>query len=228
MIQRNDLYDYGKYIYQNDDYFKFSLDSILLAEFVKFKKGQRVLDICCGNAPVPLILATKEKTLTIEAVEIQKSIYDLAKRSIDESGFSNITIYNCDAKEYIAKEKYDIVTCNPPYFKVTKDSMLNDNVVKRNARHETLIELNDIVRVAKTNLKENGKLYIVHRVERLIDTINLMDQYKFGIRRICFVYTTNKNAEFFLIEGELNKKNDPKVRSICIEKYKTYKNIFEE
>lgn len=229
MIQKNDLFDYGKYIYQDDKYFKFSLDSILLAEFVKFKKNQRILDICCGNAPIPLILSTKDESLKIDAVEIQREIFDLAQKSIFESGFKNISIYNIDAKNYSSCDKYDIVTCNPPYFKVTEKSMLNDNIIKRNARHETLISLEQVVKVAKRNLKETGKLYIVHKVNRLLDTINYLEQNKFGVRRICFVYTSkNINAEFFLIEGELSKKNDPKVESIFIENRLTYKNIFEE
>ena len=34
----NDLYDYGLKIYQDTEKFKFSLDSLLLAEFVELKK----------------------------------------------------------------------------------------------------------------------------------------------------------------------------------------------
>ena len=57
----NDLYDYeGLKIYQYEDGFKFSLDSILLAEFVEIKQGiGTIVDFCTGNAPVPMILSTK-------------------------------------------------------------------------------------------------------------------------------------------------------------------------
>ena len=60
-IVKNDLYDYyGFSIYQDEDNFKFSLDSILLAEFVDIdKKSNNIVDLCTGNAPVPLILSTK-------------------------------------------------------------------------------------------------------------------------------------------------------------------------
>lgn len=229
MAIKNDLYDYGTFIYQDDRYFKFSLDSILLAEFVRTKSDQKVLDLCCGNAPIPLILKIKNPLLKIDAIEIQTEIYTLAKRSIEESGFTDINVYNCDAKNYINNEKYDIVTCNPPYFAVNSTSLLNDNIVKRNARHETLITLEDIISTTKKNLKENGKFYIVHRTSRFLDVINKLQKYKLGIRRICFVYTGNSNnAEFFLIESELNKKDDPKVSSINIRGRKSYKNIFEE
>jgi tRNA1(Val) A37 N6-methylase TrmN6 len=57
-IVKNDLYDYnGLKIYQYDDRFKFSLDSILLAEFVELKPSiKTIVDFCSGNAPVPMIL----------------------------------------------------------------------------------------------------------------------------------------------------------------------------
>ena len=50
MIVKNDLYDYkNRYIYQDTDFFKFSIDSILLAEFVDRKdlKGN-ILDTTIG------------------------------------------------------------------------------------------------------------------------------------------------------------------------------------
>ena len=55
---KNDLFDYIPYkIYQDDQFFKFSLDSILLAEYVDKKfKNKKVIDLCCGNAAIPLIL----------------------------------------------------------------------------------------------------------------------------------------------------------------------------
>ena len=77
----NDLYDYdGLKIYQYEDKFKFSLDSILLAEFVELKANTRVIvDFCTGNAPVPLILTTKTNS-RIYGFEIQPNIAKLAKK----------------------------------------------------------------------------------------------------------------------------------------------------
>ena len=107
--------------------------------------------------------------------------------------------------------------------------MLNDNAVKRIARHEVLITIDDIIITAKKNLKENGKLYIVHRTNRLVDVLDCLHKYKFGIRKICFIYTKDsQNAEFFLVESRLNSKDDPKVSSVYTKGKSTYKNIFKE
>ena len=82
-LVKNDLFDYpNRYIYQYEDGFKFSIDSILLAEFVDIKKTTKtILDMCTGNAPIPLIISTKTNK-QILGFEIQKEIYDLAIMSV--------------------------------------------------------------------------------------------------------------------------------------------------
>ena len=125
---KNDLFDYGLQIYQYEDSFKFSLDSILLAEFVDLKPSiKTIVDFCTGNAPVPLILSTKTKA-KIYGFEIQNNIYDLAKMSVAANNLTDqIEIYNADLKEaleYTLPESIDVVTCNPPYFKASFKSAL--------------------------------------------------------------------------------------------------------
>lgn len=230
MTTLNDLYDYGLKIYQDTDFFKFSIDSILLAEFVNFHSHDRILDICTGNVPIPMILSQKDESLSIDGVEIQKEIYDLATKSIQINNLEDrIHILNEDIKEAPITEKYDIVTCNPPYFKVSGTSLKNENKIKQIARHEVHLTLEETVQLAAKFLKEQGKFYMVHRTERFLDTVKLLEKNKLGIRRIVFVYTKkDKKAEFFLIEASKCKKTDPKIYSIYTEGLKTYQNMFEE
>ena len=42
MVVLNDLFDYGLKIYQDENKFKFSLDSLLLAEFTNIKKSDKM------------------------------------------------------------------------------------------------------------------------------------------------------------------------------------------
>lgn len=228
MIVINDLYDYGLKIYQNTDYFKFSLDSILLGEFVKLKNNYTILDMCTGNAPIPLILSTKNSTINIDCVEVQAEVFELATKSIKLNFLEDkIKIHNIDIKEYYPNKKYDIVTCNPPYFKSLKTTEKNNNPVKCLARHEILITLEEIIPLAKKFLKENGTFYLVQRVERFLETIDLLQKNSFGIRNVVFINTKKcQNAEIFLIEASLSKKSDLKVKTLDIYNLKTYKNIF--
>ena len=227
----NDLYDYGYYIYQNPDYFKFSIDSVLLAEFVcVHKKKNKVLDLCSGNAPVPMILSIKYgDRVDITGVELQDEIYELGKDSIEYNKFNNIKFIKEDVKNIpnVLKEKYDIITCNPPYFEVTGVN-INDNEVKAIARHEITCTLEDCIRVASSHIEYNGLFYMVHKDFRLADIIILLNKYNFGIKRIIPIYNDETSeCTSIIVESVYKGKDYVKIgKSIYINKYKSYKNIF--
>lgn len=218
----NDLYDTGFKIYQSKDYFKFSLDSLLLANFVEFNFTDKlVLDLCTGNAPVPIILSENKK-IKIYGFELQKEIYELAVKSIKVNQIDNVEIINDDVKNslnYFPGNNFDIVTCNPPYFKYTKNSIINENEIKSIARHEIKITLEDIIKIATKQLKAKGKFYIVHRSDRLIEIINYLNKYNFGIKKLQFVYSSfDANSSMVLIEAKKYCKNDVKVLKPIIKK----------
>lgn len=218
----NDLYDTGFKIYQSKNYFKFSLDSLLLANFVEFNYTDKlVLDLCTGNAPVPIILSENKK-VKIYGFELQKEIYELAVKSIKVNQIDNVVIINDDVKNsqnYFPGNNFDIVTCNPPYFKFTENSIINENEIKSIARHEIKITLEDIIKIAANQLKAKGKFYIVHRSERLIEIINYLNKYNFGIKKLQFVYSSiDANSSMVLIEAKKACKNDVKVLKPIIKK----------
>ena len=233
---KNDLFDYdGLKIYQYEDKFKFSLDSILLAEFVDLKSTTNtIVDFCTGNAPVPLILSTKCNA-KIYGFEIQKNIFKLARMSVKDNGLEErIDIINAnmkDAFEYLLHESVDAVTCNPPYFKYDKNSsLINDDEEKAIARHEITMKLDDIMIAARYILKNKAPLYIVHRCDRLEEIIDCLGKYSFKVKKLQFIYAGfNKDAIMVLIKATKNGKSGSLKVSppIDILKYKSYKGLFE-
>jgi len=230
----NDLFDYDLKIYQDSEKFKFSLDSLLLSEFVDIKKSDKnLLDLCSGNAPLPLILANNHD-INITGVEIQKEIYDLAVKSIMYNKLeSKIKMLNINAKDtnnYFPGNNFDIITCNPPFFKVNKNSLLNENKEKAMARHEISITLEEIIQVSSTLLKDNGKFYLVHRPERLEDIITLANKYNLHVKEIEFIYTKLTDyAIMVLLKFVKNANIGVKIKSKIINREtKTYKNIFKK
>ena len=232
-VVKNDLFDYGLEIFQDQDAFKFSLDSILLAEFVETKKEiNTIVDFCSGNGAVPLILSTRTNA-KIKGFEIQKNPYKLAFNSIklneleDRIKMVNDNLNNC--LEYVLPETVDVVTCNPPYFKYKKDSNINDYEEKAIARHEIETNLDSIIMSAKYILKNKGSFYMVHRPERLAEIFSVLEHYKFAIKKIQFIYSSNnKNALMVLIKATKNGLDGLIVNPpINVLNYKTYKGIFE-
>ena len=199
-------------IYQDDDYFAFSLDSVLLANFVNIKLSDKIIvDFCTGNAPVPMLMSFRTKA-RIFGVELQKEVYELGVDSVKENNMdSQISIINGDVKqvnEYFSSESVDIVTCNPPYFKYNDTSLTNQNDIKAIARHEVMLNLEDIMISAKYVLKNGGTFAMVHRPDRMIEIINIMQKYGFEPKKMRFVYPKNgKNANILLIEAIKNGKS---------------------
>ncbi len=233
-IVLNDLYDYDLKIYQYDTHFKFSIDSILLAEYVKItNRTKEILDLCTGNASVPLILSTKTKA-NIEAIEVQKDVYDLAVKSISYNKLDHqITVYNnniLDIKTIKGLKKYDIITCNPPYFKVDEKSYTNDFEPLAIARHEILVTLDDIFRIASEHLDSKGEFYLIHRLERLDEIIILGNKYKLNVKNIELIKTKEKNKpSMVLVRCIKNSKMGIKISNpVSIEGRTTYQDIFKE
>ena len=214
MKEINDLYDYGYKIVQNSDYFKFSLDSMLLANFVNINMADsKLLDFCTGNCPIPIILSNSIKNIV--AFEVQKEIYELGDESLKLNNINNVKLINDDIKNidnYYEDGYFDIITCNPPYFKVIDSSRINDNNVKAIARHEILIKLEDIVSLAYKFLRDKGKLYIVYRPDRLMELLKLFDKYKFGVKKLqCCYNNSESSSSMILIEAMKNGQDDLKI-----------------
>lgn len=203
-------------IVQDNEMFNFSLDSVLLPNFVTLNKNiSNILDIGTGNAPIPLILSTKTEA-NITGVEIQKEVYDQAVQSVKINNLENrIKIINSDIKEIYENfdtESFDVITCNPPFFEVTEESNLNKNEYKTIARHEIHLNLDDVFKISKKLLKNNGVIAMVHRPERLVQIIETMKKYNIEPKRIRFVYPKiNKEANILLIEGRKNGNSGIKI-----------------
>ncbi len=222
MRVKNRLLNFGdNIIYQDDECFLFSLDSVLLANFVTIKlTDKKIIDLCSGNAPIPMLMSFRTKA-RIFGVEIQKNIYDMGYASIKENKMDEqITLINSDVKMIDKKfesETFDIVTCNPPYFKYQNDSLINERMEKTIARHEVLINLEEVIRTSKYLLKNGGTFAMVHRPDRLIEIINMMQKYGIEPKKIRFVYPKkDKEANILLIEGVKNGKNGMKILSPLI------------
>lgn len=203
----NDLLGYKNLkIYQNTEMFSFSLDSVLLANFVKINKNvKKILDIGTGNAPIPLILSTKTNS-KITAVEIQEDVYNLGLKSIKYNNLENqISIINddiCNLYKNMDNEIFDIITCNPPFFKITDNVKLSDSSYKQIARHELYLDIDKLVTISKKLLKNNGSLCIVHRPERLCEILIKLKNSGLEPKRLKFIHPKKGlDANIVLIEA---------------------------
>ncbi|WP_074016982.1 tRNA1(Val) (adenine(37)-N6)-methyltransferase [Fusobacterium massiliense] len=194
-------------IIQRSDYFNFSIDSLLVSEFVSIKKDTKnIIDLGTGNAVIPLFLS-KKTSAKIFGMEIQKISFELAQRNININNLNEqiYIIYDDmkNYKKYFLNGSFDIVVSNPPFFKFNGNKeLLNDLEQLSIARHEIEITLEELIQTASLLVKDRGYFYLVHRADRLTEIISALQKFNFEAKKIKFCYTTeNKNAKIVLIEA---------------------------
>lgn len=207
MEMLNDILGYDNLkIYQDTDFFSFSLDSIVLANYSTVRlRDKKIVDFCTGNGVVPIIVSRRTKS-NIIGVEIQDKLVDLAIKSISYNNLNDRISIICDDVKNFSNDNlnsFDLVLCNPPYFKVHENSSLNLSYEKKIARHEVCINLTEICECAKKVLKDNGSFSIVYRSDRLIELIDEFRKHGIEPKKVKFVYEkVNKNANLVLLQGQ--------------------------
>ena len=207
---KNDLLGYPKYIiYQDPKMFSFSIDSMLLADFVKVKTTtKKIIDLGTGNAVIPMYL-TLSTNAHIIGVDIQEDVLKLAQMSVSENNLDDqITLIHKDIKGISDTFKdFDIVVSNPPYFKYKETSIVNQTDYKTIARHEVFITLEALIEEAYKLLKPKGSLYLVHKPDRLTDVLSYLRKHKLEPKTIRFVYPKkNTKPNHVLFEARKDAK----------------------
>lgn len=202
----DDLQLNGLKLIQKRDGFKFGIDAVLLSHFANVKRNFRVMDLCTGTGIVPFLIYGKYSPKEVFGLEIQEDMVEMAERSVHINDLEEkIHFVNHDLKDIKhlkSLERFDVVTVNPPY-KLNNSGILNPLDKLAIARHEILCNLEDVIIASRTLLKDNGRLFIVHRPERLADIFCLMRKYKIEPKRVKMVHPkVGKAPNIVLVEGQ--------------------------
>lgn len=200
-----DLQLAGLRLIQKKNGFRFGVDAVLLSDFAKDIRADRMLDMCTGSGIVPVLMWAKTTIPEIFGIEIQEEIFDTAKRTVELNGISDrVFLENGDIKngyEIYGKRSFGLITCNPPYIPAGA-AVKNELTAKVIARHEVMCTLEDVVSSAAMLLKQQGHLVLVHKPTRLADIICLMRKYEIEPKRIRFIHK-QKDTEpsLVLVDG---------------------------
>ena len=178
--EKFDLFGYD--IFVSEDH-RFGTDAVLLARFANPSPKDRVCDLCTGCGIIPMLFtALKKQPLITYGVEIQQEAYDLFSETVKVNGLGEkiLPVKGDLTKDeelfMVPREKMDIVTVNPPYYKV-KAGLERLSPQQAIARHELMCNLEQVIRAASLLLKYGGSLKICHIPERLTDIMCLMRKY---------------------------------------------------
>ncbi|HWR60914.1 MAG TPA: tRNA1(Val) (adenine(37)-N6)-methyltransferase [Clostridia bacterium] len=195
----------GYRIIQKTGSFRYGVDAVLLSDFAEVSRNHSVVDLGTGTGIIPILLYAKKKPREITAVEIQQDMADMAERSIRLNGLEeHIRVLHMDLKDapqLLGKAQFDCIVTNPPYVK-KECGINNPSETKAIARFEIKCSLEELLKTARELLKPGGKLFMVHRTDRLADIIYEMRSSGIEPKRIRFVHpSVGKRPNLLLIEG---------------------------
>lgn len=202
----DNLHICGLKLIQNEEHFRYGIDAVLLSWFAlnRIKEGSNVADLGSGSGIIPILLAA-QKNLKIHGLEWVPGMVDMASRSVVLNGLEErITILQGDLKSPPAQMEpntYDAVVSNPPYM-AENEGFQSPTMEKAVARHEILCDIRDVAATAKRLLKTKGRLFLVHRPQRMVDVFSAMRDNGIEPKRLQLVKpTVGKPANMMLVEG---------------------------
>ncbi len=198
-----DLQCKGLKIIQNKALYTFTSDSVILANFLKIKPKESAVEIGAGCGVISLLASAKNQFKSIKAFEVEPQLADLAKRNIVLNNLQEkieiiedrVQNYN----KYLKKAEIDVVISNPPYMKENQKTIVNS--VRENARHDRLLKLDELCKVASDMLKFGGRFYLVYSAERSGELIHSLINHDLQPKTLFFTENGKGKVVLVVIEA---------------------------
>ena len=199
------LNDMGLNIRQPDKGYRFSVDSLLLADFCRFRHGDSVLDLGTGSGVIALVLARKFPSVMVTGVEIQEDLAAFAEKNIFENELDKRVKVICGDINRLdllfRAQSMDHVVSNPPYRRPVS-GRLSINAMEALARHEILTDIERVVCAAHYVLRSGGRFSVIFPAERSARLISVLSSHHLEPKRIRMVYPDpDSKARMCLVEA---------------------------
>ena len=182
---------------------RFTLDSILLADFCRVKPKERVLEPGAGTGIISLLLAEKNPRSLFYPVEIQESLHDLCNDNCSANNLENVITVHRDIRrlyQSILPGGFDVVVANPPYIR-SGTGKASPDPVRRAARQDLLGRIEFWMELQKF-LMQGGRYNVVFPASRLAEIFAVMKKLKLEPKRMRLVHPyADRQASLVLIEA---------------------------
>lgn len=180
--------------------YRFSVDAVLLADFIQTESSDRCLELGTGCGIISLLLSIKP-FFCITAVEIQQPLADLAVRNVHLNKLeSRIGVIRTDLLGFRPDEKFDVIFSNPPYIKI-RTGHLSVSAEKSIAKHELKCDILGIMQKTEELLEKKGRAYFIFTAKRKQEFEKAVRSCGMRIKTERFVYPhEGGRPNFFLTE----------------------------
>lgn len=211
-------------LYQSKTGYRFSVDALLLYDFVDLKKVDRIADLGAGSGIVGILLAKKYINADVTLFELQESLVELARKNIAlNSLVDRVKVIKCDLRTIHAvactPQDYDLAISNPPFRKLNS-GLISTVDEKAIARHEINLKLDELINAASYLLRAKGRFSMVYHPFRLSELMCTLKSRDLEPKRARFVHPNiSSEAKMVLLEAVKGGREGLKVdRPLCIYK----------
>jgi tRNA1Val (adenine37-N6)-methyltransferase len=193
-------------IYQSKTGYRFSVDSLLLYNFVTLKRAESIADLGAGSGIVGILLAKKYHDAHVTLFEIQQSLVKLAEKNIVLNNLEDrIKVMKYDLREIsvlsLTAYSYDLIVSNPP-FRKTQSGRINIGEERAIARHEIKLKLDELIDAASALLRVKGRFCIIYHPVRLSELMTILKKREIEPKRLRFVHSHMlSDAKVVLLEA---------------------------
>lgn len=197
---------------------KVGTDGVLLGAWVNVANRYRALDVGTGSGLISLMLAQRNCSLIVDAIEIDKSAARQAAENVFNSKYNAQVRVICE--DFLtfadsALQKYDLIVSNPPFF---SDSLKAPSQQRTMARHDESLNFEDLLRCCISLLSRDGIVALIYPSELMQRILIFAESIGLFPVRVCQVFPKPGSApKRVLIELSLNQGNKLESSSLVIE-----------
>jgi tRNA1Val (adenine37-N6)-methyltransferase len=171
--------------------YRFAIDSILVGNFVRARRSDRVLDLGAGCGVIAALIAYAQRPREVAAVELQPRLAKLAARNAELNQLHNLCVLQADLRAPriagLAPGSFDWVVANPPY-RAAGAGRESPEPSRRLARGAGGATLNDFLTAAARYTTNGGRLAIVFTAARTAELMGELRARSLEPKRCRFVH----------------------------------------
>ena len=170
-------------IQQSKDVFRVGTDGVLLGAMCNVKNAKKILEIGTGTGLISLMLAQRNVSAKISAIDINENAVKLASENFRNSIFyENLKVELKDFKHFETNENFDLVVCNPPFFE--ENASAKDVL----ARQQVELNFRNLVEKSTEIITKKGILSIILPSEAATDVKSLAEEFNLYLVREINIY----------------------------------------
>lgn len=170
-------------IQQSKDVFRVGTDGVLLGAMCNVKNAKKILEIGTGTGLISLMLAQRNVSAKISAIDINENAVKLASENFRNSIFNeNLKVELKDFKNFETNENFDLVVCNPPFFE--ENASAKDVL----ARQQVELNFRNLVEKSTEIITKKGILSIILPSESATDVKSLAEEFNLYLVREINIY----------------------------------------